>query len=623
VTLPTLTIYDVDGCLIATSTAVAHRIEAVLYAPEMEPAAPTADISAPRQDPQHPDYLLCIEGERSWTFPLPASGEVIIGRNPDAGLRLSDDLVSREHAQLLVVPDGLRLSDLESRHGTVVNGQPVTGARMLHSGDVITIGGTLLIVHRPVLRGHGGRRMLDTGAWRARFEEELERARRYHRELAIVVIRTRSTAFDRADVTTKVLSRVRSIDVAAFLSDRELVVMMPEADADEAAALAHELRTALPKTSAGIATSPSDGVDVDSLLSTTRASATSTEATAFARDLVQQLELGDHRVVLADPAMVRTYDLIQRLARSSLPVLIQGETGVGKELAAAAVHQFSPRAKAVFVSINCATIPEHLAESELFGHERGAFTGAIAAKQGQLESASGGTVFLDEIGEMPLAIQAKLLRVLETGEIHRVGDNKPRTTDIRIVAATNRDLAAEVAAGRFRQDLFFRLGAAQLIVPPLRDRPRDLALLIQRMFGAACERLGRRSLPFTVAAQQLLLLHTWPGNVRELKNAMEYTAATLPETAVEVDAYHLPPTVRPLPAPASATAAPSEELPRPAISGEIRPIDDEVRELERRRMVEALSATGGVQNRAAEMIRMPLRTFVTKLKRYGITSDEY
>ena len=338
--------------------------------------------------------------------------------------------------------------------------------------------------------------------------------------------------------------------------------------------------------------------------------------------------------------MVRIYELIKRLARSQLPILIQGETGVGKELAAAAVHAFSTRAGGPFVSINCAAIPEHLAESELFGHERGAFTGAVSAKPGQLEIASGGTVFLDEIGELSLAVQAKLLRVLETQELQRVGDLKPRTADIRIAAATNRDLAAEVEAGRFRRDLFFRLGAAQVVLPPLRDRPRDLAFLSKRLFDDACRRLQRRPLALTVAATQALFLHRWPGNVRELKNAMDYAAAAAPDTSVEIDVWHLPPTVTAAVREAAAEAAPaaaaggapmmhSAEPGAPALHAgadsarSFRPIEDEIRELERRRMIEALAATSGVQNRAAELIQMPLRTFVTKLKRYAITPSDW
>ncbi len=604
---------------------------------------PTADVAqtaavVPPASAQA-DYLLCIEGERSWTFPIPRSGEVVIGRGNDAALRLGDDLVSRAHAQLLVVPDGIRIVDLGSRHGTAVNGRPLAGPRLLASGDVIAIGAALLIVHRPV-RASGGRGLLDGPALERRLEEELERSLRYRRELSLAILRAEAP-FDRARVAAALGARLRLIDAAAILGDHEAAVLLPEVDLDEAGALGQALAAALGGAAVGVATSPADGVDVDALLSCARAAAGSARAgeVAFARDAVQRVVLGDREVVLADPAMLRIYELIKRLARSTLPILIQGETGCGKELAAAAVHAFSTRAGGPFVSINCAAIPEHLAESELFGHERGAFTGAVSAKPGQLEIASGGTVFLDEIGELPLAVQAKLLRVLETQELQRVGDLKPRTTDIRIVAATNRDLEAEVEAGRFRRDLFFRLGAAQVVLPPLRDRPRDLAFLAKQMFEAACARLQRRPLALTVAATQALFLHRWPGNVRELKNAMDYAAAAAPDTSIEVDLWHLPPAVvaaaREAAAEPGAGAEPGAQAgPEPgqgpppssadaAGARTFRPIEDEIRELERTRMVEALAATGGVQNRAAELIQMPLRTFVTKLKRYAITPADW
>jgi len=602
-----------------------------MYAFEMTSVASTADVT--RADPvQANDYLLCIEGERSWTAAIPRSGELVIGRGPDAGLQFTSELVSRAHAQILVIPDGIRLQDLGSRHGTLVNGQVLTEPRLLASGDVITIGGAQLVVHRPT-RTIVGRGMLDGHALRRRLEEELERSLRYRRELSLVMVRA-ELPFDRARVAAVLTEQLRLIDAAAFLGDRDLAVLLPEEDLDEATEVAQTLVRMLANTAAGVACAPLDGIDGDALLSCARGASSGKAAgtVALARDEVQRLRLGNREVTLADPAMIQIYDLIKRLARSTLPILIQGDTGVGKEFAAAAVHAFSARADQPFVSINCAAIPEHLAESELFGHERGAFTGAVSAKAGQLEIASGGTVFLDEVGELSLAVQAKLLRVLETHELQRVGEMRPRTADIRIVAATNRDLAAEVEADRFRRDLFFRLGAAQVVIPPLRDRPRDLALLAQRMFVDACARLGRRPISLTVAATQALFLHAWPGNVRELKNAMEYAASAAPDNALEVDTWHLPASVTASPRGSSPpVATPATELPpapqrtRPAIGTQrtFRPIDDDVRELERTRIIEALIATGGVQNKAAELIAMPLRTFVTKLKRYAITPTDW
>jgi two-component system response regulator AtoC len=338
--------------------------------------------------------------------------------------------------------------------------------------------------------------------------------------------------------------------------------------------------------------------------------------------------------------MVRLFQLIRRLAASELPVLVCGETGAGKENAAFAVHHGSPRAKGPFVVLNCAALQETLVESELFGHERGAFSGAAGLKLGLLETASGGTVFLDEIGELSLAAQAKLLRAVETKRITRVGGVRPTDVDIRIVAATHRDLEAEVAAGRFRKDLFFRLSAATIMLPPLRERPREITLLARTFLTEACARAGRPPMELSAATMLALARYAWPGNVRELKNTMDYAAAALEDEIVEP--WHLPARISGdavTPSEDSETARPAQaEDPADASvavagSGEprgearpfgraFRPLAEEIKGLERRRMTEALEATSGFQKRAAELIGMPLRTFVLKLKQHGIARRE-
>jgi DNA-binding NtrC family response regulator len=341
--------------------------------------------------------------------------------------------------------------------------------------------------------------------------------------------------------------------------------------------------------------------------------------------------LGERTVVVADPAMKRLYDLIRRLAASELPVLILGETGAGKENAAFAVHHWSRRSGQPFVAINCATIGETLAESELFGYEKGAFTGATAPKTGLLETAAGGTVFLDEVGELPLGAQAKLLRALETRRILRVGGTKERDIDIRIVAATHRLLEKEVEAGRFRKDLFFRLGAATVVLPPLRDRPSEVGVLAERFLSAACTANGREPLTLSPATLLALGRYGWPGNVRELKNTLDYVAATAVEPVVEPN--HLPerilaalqpprapvaPVAPAAVAPAQPVAPALESSPEAAPAARRAPLAEELKALERERMVEALRATGGVKVRAAELIGMPLRTFALKCKQYGL-----
>ncbi|HVJ44881.1 MAG TPA: sigma-54 dependent transcriptional regulator, partial [Luteolibacter sp.] len=214
-----------------------------------------------------------------------------------------------------------------------------------------------------------------------------------------------------------------------------------------------------------------------------------------------------------------------RVARSDAPVLIAGESGTGKELVAKAVHEYSPRRQKEMITINCGAIPENLLESELFGHEKGSFTGAIARRAGRFEQADGGTLFLDEIGDMPLSIQVKLLRVLQDGSFSRVGANDTITTDVRIVAATHKNLAAEVAAGRFREDLYYRLNVVELRIPALRERPEDIPLLAEYFLQRITKKNGMARIRISPEAIATLQTHDWPGNVRELENTIARACA--------------------------------------------------------------------------------------------------
>jgi len=303
-------------------------------------------------------------------------------------------------------------------------------------------------------------------------------------------------------------------------------------------------------------------------------------------------------VVLLDPAMRDLYALAERIARGDIGVLLLGETGAGKEVLAEAIHRASPRAKKPLVKLNCASFTEQLLESELFGHERGAFTGAAAAKPGLLESADGGTVFLDEVGELSPTTQAKLLRALEDGQVLRVGGLKPRPIDVRFVAATNRDLLAEVQRGAFRQDLYFRLAAVCLAIPPLRERPAEIEPLARTFLARACERLGRAAPDLSAEALARLASHKWPGNARELRNVMERAALICEGGAIGPQHLDL-----------GRGAAPA------AAQSDLR---GEMESLERKRIVEALERSGGNQTRAAEILGMPRRTLVKRLAQYGI-----
>ncbi|WP_437575180.1 sigma 54-interacting transcriptional regulator [Sorangium sp. So ce887] len=260
-------------------------------------------------------------------------------------------------------------------------------------------------------------------------------------------------------------------------------------------------------------------------------------------------------VVVRAPAMLALYEQAARAARSLISVLILGETGVGKEVLARTLHARSPRASGPYVELNCAALPPSLLESELFGHEKSAFTGATQARPGLLESAHGGTLFLDEIGELPLAFQAKLLRVLEDRKVLRIGGRAPRRIDLRFVAATNRDIEAEIARGAFRQDLYFRLNGISLVVPPLRERVSEIGPLAGRFLEEACRQLEQRSAPrISPEALAVLEAYFWPGNVRELRNVIERAAVLCAGDSVEpVD---LPPHLAYGPAPPLSGSAP-------------------------------------------------------------------
>mgnify|MGYP003477519171 FL=1 len=323
--------------------------------------------------------------------------------------------------------------------------------------------------------------------------------------------------------------------------------------------------------------------------------------------------------ILASEAIQRLYRTIELLAPSRINVLIVGETGSGKEVAARALHDRSERARLPFVPINCASMPASLLESELFGYERGAFTGADRAKPGLIEAATGGTLLLDEVGEMPMATQAKLLRVLEQREVWRVGSLQARAIDVRFIAATNRSLEAMIENGSFRQDLFFRLDGLTLHVPPLRDRADDILPLAARFAELAAQEQNLATPSFTPRATTLLTAYAWPGNVRELRNAVERALVLSPGNLLDSDHFRLSPTAHDPAAPARD----SQHSPPSMLSADPSPpssisLAQELERIERDAMVNALERTGGNQTQAAELLGMSRRTFVKRLRQYDI-----
>ncbi len=537
--------------------------------------------------------VIHIDDAGSRVVDLPDGVDVTFGRSRGATINLDHEKVSRMHAKVRRTGDVIEIVDLGSRNGTRVNGDKLEGPRELAHGDEVSVGPILAIVGvSSALRRPAA--VADTAAGEARLAAEVDRAVRYHRSVTVAMIRVANDA-----VIDSIAATLRPMDVIAEDAGDDYLVILPELGrAEGAAAIQRALdfarATNVPAT-ASSALCPDDGTTVDTLMSQLR-SGLRTGKLPRAETIVP------HAPVVSDPAMQRVYNLVTRIADTAMTVLLLGETGVGKELVCEAIHRKSSRRERPLIKLNCAALPETLLESELFGHERGAFTGADRRKIGFFEAADGGTLFLDEIGDMPLALQAKLLRVLERKVITRVGGTTEVATDARLIAATHRDLDGDVRSGRFRQDLLFRIGGFTIVVPPLRDRPTEILPLAEHFARTAAAEQGRRAPQFTDDARAALSAYAWPGNVRELRNAIEralvlssetITAADLPDRLHEA-AYQVRPVAR---------------------SSDVR---GHLAEVERAAIVAALEADHNNQTRAARRLGLSRRALIYKMEKYGL-----
>jgi two-component system response regulator AtoC len=554
-------------------------------------------------------YALLLMGPEGLSVqPLPKSGVLTIGRAENADVRLTDPLASRLHAQLHVGEAGtLEIEDLGSINSTKIREVSLTpGDRIaIVPGEAVTVGSTVLMVQesRNFARP---RRVWPHAYFEGRLEEEVARSRETRAPFAVVRVHLTAdpgpVAF--ADAILPVL---RLPDMLAVYGPQEYELLLPNTTSDLSAAMAHDmterLRGAGVIATTGVARYPRDGVTPEQLLS-------------VACDRVRGSEVaGDSgsAVIVQDPGMRRVHQLAARAAAGNINILIVGETGAGKEVLADTVHKLSPRAKAPFLCLNCAAFADNLLESELFGYERGAFTGALVAKPGLLETAPGGTVFLDEIGEMSMPLQSKLLRVIETRQVLRVGGIKSRPIDVRFVAATNKVLESEVAQGRFRADLYYRLNGITLQIPPLRERPSEilpLARMFMRQLGT-----GRASLPdLSEEAEDLLVGYAWPGNIRELRNVME--RALLLCNAGSINADHLP--VETMTANSPLVAVEASMLSLASQPGTVAAPGGASTENERERILRVLKECAGNQSRAAKLLGISRSTFVQRLNEYQV-----
>ncbi|HXI55735.1 MAG TPA: sigma 54-interacting transcriptional regulator [Polyangia bacterium] len=579
-----------------------------------DPGAPTMRAMEARTDDPGILHLIVMGPNAFSMHPLPEQGMVTIGRDDSDDVRVDEANASRHHARLHVGPI-LQVEDLGSTNGTLLRGtRLVPGQRTtLLPGEAISIGWATLMVQRrrPTTRM---RRMPTHAYFEERLEEECARSERTGRPFAMARLHVAPGSADEA-VTEVIASLIGADDVVALYGPSEYEILLFEPQRDRALAATEQMVRALGDRGitarSGVAFHPTDARSGEALIAQACARVHGREAPGAASSGADAF----------GSEMRRLYTLATRAAAGNINVLILGETGVGKEVMAETIHQLSPRATKPLLRLNCAAFSATLLESELFGHERAAFTGAHQAKPGLLETAQGGTVLLDEVGELPLPVQAKLLRVIETRRVLRVGALKPREIDVRFLAATNRVLEDEVDRKNFRQDLYYRLNGISLVIPPLRERPTEIEPLARSFLEQAAKVMGRPVPILSPQALGLLRSYSWPGNIRELRNAME--RALLLCTSDHLTAEHLPVEKMRGTALGAAAPAPANTSRRPVTIAAVSdseqppPLDEGDRQ-ERNRIVEALARCQGNQTRAARMLGMPRRTFCARLKSYNI-----
>ncbi len=585
---------------------------------EVRGSTVTRDAETRGAPPGFRVVLVIARPEETQAVELEAGRPRTLGRGETADVRISDPSLSRVHATFELSADAVTVTDLGSHNGTVVRGERVQRAT-LRAGETAVLGNVTV---SPQWVPSSRAALLGLASYEAMVQslhEEWLRAQGTRRAFSLVMLRPAGSALV-GDYAQPCVDGLEPAARAGLYNPQSLLVLLPGAEGDAAAARARSwvaLAGTRVRLVGGVAAYPQAGATPAQLLTAVvdaaRAAADGGPI-AVAPSLAPVASAPAGERVRTSAKMKEIERLVQRAAAGRIPVLVLGETGTGKELIARDLHAQSPRRAGPFKIVNCAALPENLVESVLFGHEKGAFTGADRTKTGVLQDARGGTVLFDEIGELPASAQAALLRALDSGRVTPVGSSDEVVLDVRVVAATHRDLAAMVERGAFRLDLLHRLNAFTLHLPPLRERPEEIAPLAAAFVARLAGHYGGGVLGVAPDALEAMERYRWPGNVRELRNVIE-RALTL-ATGDWISLADLPDHVA---RPAHALAA-SGTLP-PVPGGPVAPASVDLRfsldDHEARLIVQALEKTGGHRARAAQLLGIPLRTFERKLQKLG------
>lgn len=575
------------------------------------------------------------------TIALSPRQKLEIGRDSTAEIVIDDATLSRRHVRIESTQDGqVWVDDLNSRNGTFIDGEKITRSLFV-PGQQLTLGTVIVTLEtgNPSLN-----RIVGHDHFLQHFENELERARAHRRTLALLFVKLADHAPQRQNWLPE-MKCLQPYDRVGLYAPGVFELLCPERTYEQIKQLLTQWQSSAGNTvRAGCAFYPQDGSTVDELLEFAREAIKTTHVNApfaplsaeqIAPDFSPDVSMMDvRRVVDEGPVvtsaiMVKLYKTIDQIARSALTVLILGETGSGKEVVARTIHTRSSRCNAPFHALNCGAIPQQLLESVLFGHERGAFTGADKRQPGVFESAKGGTVFLDEIGELPPQAQVSLLRVLESRAVTRIGSSVEIPIDVRIVAATHRDLEAAVAQGSFRADLFYRLNALTLVVPPLRDRPEEIEALVARFIVSANRSNQRDIRGIANNAVRALRAWHWPGNVRELRNVIE--RAVVIATGETISLEELPEAIKhtkprvPSSTHALSPTTTSENLLNTSTADHeehhTEGFKERIAQFEKRLIITALVRQDGNQVAAAQMLQISRNKLIYKMMKYGLSAD--